>query len=72
MGELEAFIFSILAFKSTFRFLRLEVEVWHEDNSKASISFFFISKARDFLLRQLYHVPHKGNPLGFPAIYSFH
>jgi hypothetical protein len=38
--ELETFNFSILAFKSTFAFLRLEIEAWHEDNSKESNYFF--------------------------------
>jgi hypothetical protein len=46
--ELASFNFSTLSFKSTFALLRLEIESWQEDNSKVSISFFLISKARDF------------------------
>jgi hypothetical protein len=70
--ELATLNFSILAFKSTFKLLRLEIKECQEYNLNTSISFFFISKVRDFLLLLLYHVPHKVIPLVFLAIYSFH
>jgi hypothetical protein len=48
MDGLAIFDFYILVFKSSFKLLRLVIEEWQEDNSNASISFFLISKARDF------------------------
>jgi hypothetical protein len=46
--ELAIFNFSILAFKSAFNLLRLEIDSWQEDNSEERISFFLTSKAKDF------------------------
>jgi hypothetical protein len=46
--ELAIFNFSILAFKSAFKLLKLEIDSWQEDNSEESITFFLTSKARDF------------------------
>jgi hypothetical protein len=46
--ELAISNFSILAFKSAFDLLRLEIDSCQEDNSEESISLFLVSKARDF------------------------
>jgi hypothetical protein len=46
--ELSTFTFSSLAFKSAFKFLRLEIESLQEDNSQARSSFLLTSKARYF------------------------
>jgi hypothetical protein len=48
IDELAIFSFSIVAFKSTFDLLRLEIDSWQEDNSEETILFFLTSKARDF------------------------
>jgi hypothetical protein len=47
-NELAIFTFSNLAFKSAFKFLRLEIESLQADSSEDSSSFFLVSRARDF------------------------
>jgi hypothetical protein len=46
--ELAKFISSNLAFKSTFKFLSLEIESLQAYSSEDSSSFFLVSRARDF------------------------
>jgi hypothetical protein len=46
--ELAKFTSSNLAFKSAFKFLSLEIESFHADNSEDNSSFFLIFRARDF------------------------
>jgi hypothetical protein len=47
--DLASFTFSSLAFKSAFKFLRLEMESLQEDNSEERSSFLLTSKAIYFL-----------------------
>jgi hypothetical protein len=46
--ELAIFTSYNLAFKSTFKFLSLEIESLQADNPEFNSSFFLISRARDF------------------------
>jgi hypothetical protein len=46
--ELASLTFSSLAFKSAFKFLRLEIESLQEDNSEEISSILLTSKARYF------------------------
>jgi hypothetical protein len=67
--DLATFTFSILAFKSSFKLLRLVIEEWQEDNSKASFSFYFISKARDFSTSITLSCSSKIHPLVFSNLF---
>jgi hypothetical protein len=46
--ELDLLASSSLAFKSSFKIFKLEIDSWQADNSEDSISFLLVSKARDF------------------------
>jgi hypothetical protein len=48
IDELAKFTYSNLEFKSTFKFLSLEIESLQADNLEVNSSFFLISRARDF------------------------
>src|SRR5690349_5823819 len=46
--ELDLLASSSLAFKSSFKIFKLEIDSWQADNSEDSISFLLVSKTRDF------------------------
>jgi hypothetical protein len=48
MDELEKFASYNLAFKSSFKFFRLEIDSLQADNSEVNSSFFLVSRARAF------------------------
>jgi hypothetical protein len=48
MDELAEFASSNLAFKSSFKFFRLEIDSLQADNSEVNSSFFLVSRARAF------------------------